>query len=84
MEVVAQEGKELVRRTDIKDSPFQVVTTEGKTFGVMGKWRITEAEESNEENFEEVEEKVIQELERMTWNRVIQVIMILTSKTEEK
>lgn len=63
---------ELVKRTEIKDTPFTVITTQNKSFGVMGKWRLTE-DYHNEEN-------AINEMEKMTWNRIIQVIMLISEE----
>lgn len=68
-------SKELIKREDMKDSPFQVVTTKGQSFGIMGEYRITEMYETVEE--------VKRELERMTWNRLVQVVMILITKNNK-
>ena len=64
-------GTELIERFVIPDSPFTVITLkeENKHFGVMGEYRITEEKENKID--------VIKELEKVTWNRVIQVLMIL-------
>lgn len=65
---------ELVTREEIPNSPFVVVGTEEadgkmKYFGTIGKYRITEP--SNNER------EIIEELEEMTWNRIVQVMLIL-------
>jgi len=63
-------NEQLVKREPIKDSPFVVISIEDKKhFGVMGEYRVTEEMESKE--------KVEKELKKITWNRMIQVIMIL-------
>ncbi len=62
-------GEELVKRKDIKETPFQVITTEGVSFGAMGEYRVTEKCETVKE--------VEKELKKITWNRIIQVMMIL-------
>lgn len=62
-------NKQVIKRLDIKDSPFQVVTIEGESFGTMGKYRLTEKKNSVRE--------VKEELEAVTWNRIIQVILLL-------
>jgi vacuolar-type H+-ATPase subunit F/Vma7 len=56
---------------------------EGYHFGVMGDYRITEKSNSKKE--------IKKQLENITWNRIIQVVMILnevkeklTTKTENK
>ena len=63
------DGKELIQRKDIKDSPFSIITIDGKSFGVMGEYRLTEEGGSIKE--------VQKQLEKITWNRIIQVVMIL-------
>ncbi len=68
-------NEELIKRDSIKDSPFEVITKEGKSFGVMGNYRLTE--ESNDA------ESVKSELEKITWNRIIQVVMILNELKEK-
>jgi len=71
--------KQLIKRVDIKNSPFQVITIEGKSFGSMGNYRITEEKDSVRE--------VKEDLEAITWNRIIQVILLLEdlkSKTSKK
>lgn len=62
-------NSELVGREEIKNSPFHVVTIDGESFGVMGDYRLTEKNRSKKE--------VVKQLKSITWNRVIQVIMIL-------
>lgn len=63
---------ELITRTDVEDSPFVIIGKDNEYFGVMGKYRITEPEETKEE--------VLKKLQKITWNRIIQVIMILNNK----
>ena len=76
-------NEELIKRKQITDSPFEVITRDGYSFGVMGNYRLTE-QNYNKNQVEEVNK----ELEKVTWNRVVQVIMILDEikeklKTEE-
>jgi len=69
---VAKEGsskEELIKRVQIKDSPFEVITQDGYSFGVMGNYRLTEKSNDAKE--------VAKELKKITWNRVIQIVMIL-------
>ena len=61
--------EELIERDEIKDSPFEVITKNGQSWGAMGQYRLTEVGNNRK--------KVKRELEKITWNRVIQVIMIL-------
>jgi len=63
-------NSEIIKRKDIKNSPFIVITVEKGSFGTMGKYRITEIYETPEE--------VEEELKEITWNRIIQVIQLLT------
>jgi hypothetical protein len=66
---------ELIERVDVKGTPFTVISTDEKHFGVMGGFRITE----NMESVGEVED----ELKCITWNRIVQVMMILNELKEE-
>jgi DNA-binding HxlR family transcriptional regulator len=61
--------KELIKREEIPNSPFHVITIKGESFGVMGDYRLTEKGESAEE--------IKKELSKITWNRIVQVIMLL-------
>ena len=65
-------NEELIKRKQITDSPFEVITRDGYSFGVMGNYRLTEPNYSKNQVKE-----VSKQLEKVTWNRVIQVIMIL-------
>jgi translation elongation factor P/translation initiation factor 5A len=67
--VSSKKSKQLIKKIDIKDSPFQVVTVDGRSFGVMGQYKVTEDSDS----VREVKEK----LEAITWNRIIQVVLLL-------
>jgi hypothetical protein len=72
VEKVAKKGssnEELIKRVQIKDSPFEVITQDGYSFGVMGNYRLTEKSNDAKE--------VAKELKKITWNRVIQIVMIL-------
>ena len=65
-------SEELIKRKQITNSPFEVITRDGYSFGVMGNYRLTEQNYSKNQVKE-----VSEELEKITWNRVVQVIMIL-------
>lgn len=58
---------------DIENTPFTIITDneENKHFGCMGNHRLTE----QYENIEELKT----ELKTITWNKIIQVIIILTN-----
>lgn len=65
----SSKNEELIKRKQIKDSPFSIITTEEGSFGCIGKYRITEPKET--------EEEIEKELSKMTWDRIVQVILIL-------
>ena len=67
-EVVSKGSSETIKREDVKDSPFTIITIDGKSFGSMGEYRLTE-----EGNIKDIRKQ----LKTITWNRVIQVIMLL-------
>lgn len=58
-----------IKRVEIPDSPFHVITIDGESFGVMGDYRLTEKSAS--------ETEVREELSKITWNRIVQVVMLL-------
>jgi translation elongation factor P/translation initiation factor 5A len=58
-----------IKRVEIPDSPFHIITIDGESFGVMGDYRLTEKSAS--------ETEVREELSKITWNRIVQVIMLL-------
>jgi hypothetical protein len=67
-------NQELIKRTEMANSPFEIITTEEGSFGVMGKWRITETS---------TEEIIKTELEQITWNRIVQVIALINEAQKE-
>ena len=67
-EVVSKDSSETIKREDVKDSPFTIITIDGKSFGTMGGYRLTE-----EGNIKDIRKQ----LKTITWNRVIQVVMLL-------
>ena len=62
-------GDQTIKRVSIEDSPFHVITIEGESFGVMGDYRLTKKSKS--------EKEIIMELSKITWNRIVQVVMLL-------
>lgn len=69
---------ELIQRKELKETPFVIVslTETNEHFGTLGEYRITE----KYDKFSKVET----ELSKITWNRLIQVIMIITDKLNQK
>lgn len=61
-------SSELIQKEELTGTPFTVVTTEEGSFGVMGKYRITEIGEK---------QAIIDELSYIEWDRIIQVCMLL-------
>lgn len=60
---------ELVKKTEIPETPFVIIETEGRTFGTFGQYKITEDRGTIEE--------VRAELEPITWNRLLQIMTIV-------
>ena len=50
----------------LENTPFRIVTIEGKSFGVIGKYRITEEYEDAE--------KLEKDLAKIDWNKIVNVI----------
>ena len=50
----------------LEDTPFGIVTIEGKSFGVIGQNRITD-------DYEDVE-KLREDLKKIDWNKIVNVI----------
>ncbi len=68
------ENSEMIKREDIKNTPFTIIslTDKNEHFAVMGEYRVTEVYKTKAKAKKEVEE--------ITWNRIIQVVMILNEK----
>lgn len=73
-----ESNSELLKRTDIKDSPFTIISMVEKNehFAVMGDYRVTEVYHTLEMAKETVQ--------KVTWNRIVQVIMIMNEKNKTK
>jgi len=68
---------QLIKRKKVTGTPFEIIsnTENGEHFGIMGEHRITEIKSKPIE--------VKEELEKMSWDRIIQVIMIVTDKLKD-
>ena len=64
-----QTSSQLIKKEEIKNSPFTIITQDGISFGVMGSYKVTENAKSKKE--------IKKQLETITWNRIIQVVMLL-------
>lgn len=62
----------LIEFTDVENTPFKIVSQENEFFGIMGKHRITEKYEDKEQ--------LEKELRAFDWNRLVQVMVILTEE----
>lgn len=62
-------NSQTIERWQIPSTPFTVITIGEKNFGVCGEYRVTNDYESRAE--------VEKELKEVSWNRLIQVYMIL-------
>lgn len=63
-----KEGSELIKRTDVKNSPFVIISADGNHFAALGNYRLTELYTS----FEECKN----DIQKITWNRIIQIITL--------
>ena len=71
------EKETTLSRHDVEDSPFVVIGNEENGFvGTMGKYRITEEYQSVDECKDE--------LSKITWNRIIQVLVLINQINEVK
>lgn len=59
-------------KEEVKGTPFTIITLENRIFGTIGEHRITEYSTSKTE--------IRKELEKITWNRIVQVLAILIEK----
>lgn len=69
--------EELIQKKEIENTPFTIVTTDGKSFGTLGMYKITEDRETPED--------VEKELTEISWNRITQIVLLLNKilKSEE-
>jgi len=63
-------GNELAELIPIEDTPFTVVRLDKQYFLSMGKYRLSELYNTYEE--------ATQDIHTITWNRLVQVIAIIT------
>lgn len=72
-----EKNKELIIRNRIDGTPFGTVWTEQtKWFGVVGKYRVTE--------YEETEEEVIQKINEKNWDIIMAVMNIVVLEGGKK
>ena len=68
-ETITIENQELVKRHEIKDTPFTIVEIEGEYFGTMGQYRLTEKFTTYEEAHDTITAN--------TWNNITNLILTL-------
>ena len=78
VEEVDKQGLSLVSRKEVKETPFEIISLNDKNehFAVLGEYRLTE-----KYGDPRMAEK---EVEKITWNRLIQVIMVINDKMNKK
>lgn len=82
MDTLLKEQKESSNTTDkqvstfkpLEGTPFTLVSDNGKVYGVMGRYRLTEGFENEEEAEKQVK--------AITWNRLVQVFSIMISEKD--
>lgn len=75
---INKEATELVKRHDVKGTPFVIVemTEQEEIFGTLGKYRVTDKKEAV--HMDGMQE----ELKEFDWNRLIQVITVLLAEQD--
>lgn len=71
-------NKELVKTKEVKGTPFTIIslTDTKEHFAALGQYRVTEKHKTRKAAEEEVKE--------ISWNRIVQVCMILNEKMKDK
>lgn len=72
----SKQNKELVTRKQIPGTPFTIIGANGKWWGTMGKYRLTEQLNT--------EEDAVLQCTAMTWDRIIQVMQALIEMNDEE
>lgn len=72
-----ESNSELITRSEVKNTPFQIISiNENKEhFAVLGEYRVTEKYATKTVAEDEVK--------KITWNRLIQVIMIMNEQMKK-
>lgn len=69
-------SKEMVEKIQVPETPFTMVRFEDKWFLTMGKYRLTEPADTKEE--------IEAQIENTSWNRIIQIILIIIKDHDEE
>ena len=68
------QNTELIKRTDIPNSPFIIVSTEEGHFGALANYKMTPTYGT--------EKEVLDDLGDVTWNKITNLIIVLIEKTK--
>ncbi len=69
------ENYELIKRTEIPNSPFTIIETEKGCFGALGEYKVTKDYETKEE--------IEQDLGDVSWNNITKLILVLIEKVKQ-
>lgn len=69
-------NSELIKRTEVENTPFTVITIENESFVTLGKYRLTEKFET--------EKEAIESASKITWDNIMQVITIMILNIEKE
>ncbi len=64
-----EKGTSILEKVNIPDSPFIIVEENGKFYGLLGKYRLTEECETREE--------AVKETTKMTWDNLIKMMIVI-------
>lgn len=68
-------SEQIIEREPIEGTPFTLITTQGKSFGVLGKYALTEKYDTKEE--------VLDYMDKNFWNLVITVSTLTAEQAWE-
>lgn len=68
------DNKELITYKDVENTPFTIIKNENGHMGVIGEFRLTE--------YYKTEKECIEEVTKINWNRLIQVMWAVTMKSK--
>lgn len=73
---ITVENEQLVKRTEIKDTPFTIIEVEGMYFGTIGNYKMTETFKT----FDEAHDAITAN----TWNNVTNLFIVLHQIFKDK
>lgn len=69
IQVDKEKNTELIKKKEVKDSPFTIITTENGSFAALGNYQITKQYKT----IKQAEDAVT----KITWNRITQLISLI-------